>query len=259
MKSRLLAGIAAAVLAVIGAILIFAYAQGADERAVQNLEPIDVLIVQQPVPAGTAVEALAASVATERLPAAAVAGTSLKTLDDSTGLVTAVDLLPGEQLLAERLIAPEDVETPGAIEIPEGLQEVSFQLEPQRVVGGRLTAGEHVGIFMSLSEGALADEADKETTKLVIKRALITAVQRAPQAAASAEPTPPPEGEPVDESEPEDTSLPTGALLLTVAVSDSDASKIVFASEFASMWLSKAPADVADGEPRVIQKTEIYR
>ena len=55
MKSRLLAGSAAALLAVIGVILVFVYAQGADQRAVRF--PVEVLMVKAPIPAGTPVEA----------------------------------------------------------------------------------------------------------------------------------------------------------------------------------------------------------
>ena len=72
MKSRLLAGAAAVVLAIVGAMLVISYAQGADQRAVKNLEPVAVLVVKTAIPAGTPVESMTASVATEQLPAAAV-------------------------------------------------------------------------------------------------------------------------------------------------------------------------------------------
>jgi hypothetical protein len=45
-KSRLLAGAAAVVLALVGAMLVITYAQGADQRAVKNLEPVEVLVVK---------------------------------------------------------------------------------------------------------------------------------------------------------------------------------------------------------------------
>ena len=70
MKSRLLTGIAAVVLAIIGAMLVISYAQGADQRAVRNLEPVSVIVVKKAIPAGTPVGAMGASVATEQLPAA---------------------------------------------------------------------------------------------------------------------------------------------------------------------------------------------
>jgi pilus assembly protein CpaB len=258
LKSRLLAGIAALVLAVVGAILVVSYAQGADARAVQGLEPVDVLVVAKPIPAGTSVEALQPFLATEKLPGKAVAPSAVKTLAGIAGKVTAVELLPGEQLVAERLIAPEELQTSGSVQIPAGLQEVSFQLEPQRVVGGRLAPGDHVGIFISLKNGGIEAKPEKETTQLTIHKVLVTAVQRAPVATPPAQPSADGATAP-----PEDTSLPTGSLLLTVAVNDVDAGKIVYASEFtdtASLWLSKEPLNAKDsGRPGIMTKPEVYK
>jgi pilus assembly protein CpaB len=256
-KSRLLAGVAAVVLAIVGAVLMFSYAQGADQRAVQNLEPVSVLVVKQAIPAGTPVEAIKASVATEQLPGASVTGSSLKTLDDAAGKVAAVDLVPGEQLVAERLVAPEELKSSGSVKVPAGLQEVSFQLEPQRVVGGRLTPGDHVGVFISMEEGGNEAKADKETTKLSVHKALVTAVQRAPEAPAAAEPAPAAGTEPA--TAPRDSTLPTGSLMLTVAVNDVDAAKIIFAAEYAKIWLTREPLDAQDSGPRIIQRPEVYK
>ena len=185
-------------------------------------------MVKKAVPAGTPVEALKASVASEKLPGKAVTKSALKNLDGLAGKVTAVELVPGEQLVAERLIAPEELKASGSWRSQAGLQEVSFQLEPQRVVGGRIAPGDHVGIFINLKAGGLEAKPDKETTQLTIHKVLVTAVQRAPVATPSPQP-------PADGSAPpaEDMSLPTGSLMLTVAVNDVDATKIVYAAEFA--------------------------
>jgi pilus assembly protein CpaB len=257
-KSRLIAGLAAVLLAVIGAILVFTYAQGADQRAVQNLDPVDVLVVKQAVPAGTPVESIKASVTTEKLPGTAVAKTALRTLDDSAGKVSAVDLVPGEQLVAERLVAPEALKSQGSVKIPAGLQEVSFQLEPQRVIGGRLAPGDYVGVFISMDKGGIETKPDKETTQLSIHKVLVTAVQRAPEASPSPQPTPS-GGAAAPAADPRDSALPTGILMLTVAVSDVDASKIIFAGEFAKIWLSKEPLDAKDSGPRIMQRGDLYK
>lgn len=256
MKSRLLAGTAAVVLAIVGAMMVVSYAQGADERAVKDLEPVAVLIVKTAIPAGTPVESMAASLATQQLPAAAVTPSSLSSLDSSPGKVAAVDLVPGEQLVAERLVDPEDVKASGSVDIPAGLQEVSFQLEPDRVVGGRLAPGDRVGIFVSLDGGGLENKADQKTTKLTVRKVLVTAVQRAPEAAAAAAPS---ASAGPDTANPRDTTLPVGSLMLTVAVSDVDAAKIVFAAEYAKMWLSKEPLGATDSGSRIIQPSEVYK
>ncbi len=48
-------------------------------------------------------------------------------------------------------------------------------------------------------------------------------------------------------------------LLLTVAVNDVNASKIVFASEFATLWLSKEPLNAKESGPGIMQKSEVYK
>ena len=257
MKSRLLAGIAAVVLAVIGVVLVVSYANSADQRAVRDLEPVGVLVVTADVPAGTTVEALAASVKTQQLPSTAVSDSSLTSLDEVAGKVTSTDLVVGEQLVAERLVAPEDVQAGGTVDVPKGLQEISFQLEPQRVVGGRIVPGDHVGIIILMADGGLEDEPEEPSADLVLPKTLVTHVQGAPQPAESTAPADPaadPAAAPA-----EDTALPTGSLMLTVAVSDEDAVKIAFASENATMWLTKQTDKTEDTDPGTITKTEVYK
>ena len=47
--------------------------------------------------------------------------------------------------------APTSCRRPAPSHVPAGLQEVSVLLEPQRAVGGRLAAGDTVGVFVSLA------------------------------------------------------------------------------------------------------------
>ncbi|MDQ0663507.1 pilus assembly protein CpaB [Arthrobacter ulcerisalmonis] len=251
MKSRMLAGVAAIVLAIIGAVLIVSYAQGADQRAVADMNPSGVLVVTKEVPAGSSLDVVKASVSQQQLPGTAVAKTALKNLDDSVGKVAAVDLVPGEQLLAERLVAPGDVKSQGAVQIPAGLQEVTFELEPKRVVGGRLNVGDHVGIALNYAAGADKTKAGDPTTQLTVRKALVTAVQRAPQATPSAKPT--------DGTNPQDTTLPEGSFMITVAVSDLDANKIIFTSINGELWLTKEPLDAQDNGPRIERKDNVYK
>lgn len=256
MKSRLLAGVVAVLLAIVGAVIVVSYAQGADQRAVSSLDPVGVLVVTKAVPAGSPVEALKGSVALKELPGTAVAETALNTLDGAAGKVTSADLVPGEQLLAERLVSPEELKTLGSVPVPAGLQEVSFQLEPQRVVGGRLAAGDTVGIFITMPSGGIEGKPEQETVQLSIRKALVTAVQRAPEGAAAA-PAPSASAEPAPD--PRDVNLPTGLLMVTVAVNDINADKIVFASEFAAIWLSREPLDAEDSGPRVMTRSDLYK
>ncbi|WP_026545630.1 Flp pilus assembly protein CpaB [Arthrobacter sp. 35/47] len=263
MKSRLIAGVAAIVLALVGAVMVFAYANRADARAVEDLEPVDVLVVQAEVPAGTPVADLAASVATTQLPGKSVADTALPTLEGSAGMVTAVDLVPGEQLVAERLVKPEDLVTPGSVEVPAGLHEVSILVEPQRIAGGRVAPGDYVGVFMSMGAGGSEGEEEggessgsEKSTQLVVPRVLVSSVQRAP------EPAPAAEGVEMTEEEiaaAEAEALPSGSLMVTIALNPDQATRLVFASEFESIWLSKATAAEGDAPPFIVNDEELYR
>ncbi|GAB3568097.1 hypothetical protein GCM10027405_29430 [Arthrobacter alkaliphilus] len=259
MKSRLLPGAVAVLLAIIGVVLVFNYAQGADERAVKGLDPVEVLVVKQAVPAGTPVEALQASLTTEKIPGSAAAKTALHTLADSAGKVAAVDLVPGEQLLSERLVAPAALKSAGDPKVPAGLQEVSFQVEPQRMVGGRLSPGDHVGVYISMDKGGSDSKPDKETTQVVIHKAVVTAVQRAPQPASGGAASPAPTPTAGATANPQDSVLPTGSLIVTIAVTDVDASKVIFAAEFAKIWLTREPLDAKENPPRIIQRPGVYQ
>ncbi|WP_285248649.1 Flp pilus assembly protein CpaB [Pseudarthrobacter sp. efr-133-R2A-89] len=249
MKSRMLAGVSAVVLAIIGAVLIVTYAQGADARAMKDMDPTGVLVVTKAVPAGSSFDIVQASVAVQQVPATAVSKTALKNLDDSAGKVAAVDLVPGEQLLAERLVDPQDAKSSGSVKVPAGMQEVTFELEAKRVVGGRIEAGDHIGIGFSFSAGADKTKPGEATTQLTLRKILVTAVQRAPQ----------PSAKPTDGSNPQDTTLPQGSFMVTVAVSDIDATKIIYSSNNGDLWLTKEPLDAQDNGGFIARKDTVYK
>ncbi|KSU78927.1 pilus assembly protein CpaB [Pseudarthrobacter enclensis] len=251
MKSRLLAGTAAVALALVGALIMLVYANGADQRAMASTNPRKVLVVEKAIPAGTPVHDMAASLVIQDVPATAIAATAVTSLDGKAGTVAAVDLVPGEQLLAERLIAPEDVKAKSGVEIPAGLQEVTFELEPKRVVGGRLEAGDHIGIALNYKEGADKGKVDAETSQLTLRKVLVTAVQRAPQSSGTEKPA--------DGSNPQDTTLPQGSFMVTVAVNDIDASKIIFTSINGELWLTKEPLDAKDNGGFIARKDTVYK
>lgn len=240
MKSRLVAGAAALVAAIIGVVLVISYAGGADARAQAGMKPTDVLVVTKPVPAGTTADQLGDFVQLKTLPASAIASTALHSLDGTSGKVVSTALQPGEQLLSDRLVAPNSLSAPGTVPVPAGLQEVSFQLGPDRAVGGRIQAGDVVGIFLSFDHGALPS-GGPESTQLTFHTVLITSVQggQAPSSDNSGKPA-------------------TAPLLITAAVTDAQATKIVFAAQFGTIWLSKEQQN-AQGPTTTIDRGKVYQ
>jgi pilus assembly protein CpaB len=236
-KTRILAGFVMAVLAVAGLVLVTTYVGTADARALDDQEPREVYLVTAPIPAGTPVAEFGESIARHTVPAAVVPDGALSSLDGQSGKVAGVDLQPGEQLLGSRLVDPQALEAPGTVPVPDGLQEVTVQLEAPRVIGGQLAAGDRVGFFVSF-EG---DDNRQARTAKDLDKILVTSVQGAPTAAA------PVEGEAgAETSGSEAPAVPEGSLLVTFAVNADTAEKIVYASEFGRIWLSLEPEDAEE-------------
>ena len=237
---RLLAALAALLLAAVGTVVLLAYVRGADERALEGVESIEVLVVDEFVPAGTPGDELADRVRTTLVPAkTAVDGrvTDLRQLD---GLVADVDLQPGEQLLAARFTDPAERGAPGTVPVPEGMSEFSVLLDPQRVVGGRLAAGDTVGIYLSL-----VFEDGTATTHAVQHSVLVTQVQ-----GATAVP-----GEGVQEAAAE---TPVSALMVTLALVSRDAEQVLFGAEHGSLWLALEPEGADTGGTSVLTQGNVY-
>ncbi|MGJ9404127.1 Flp pilus assembly protein CpaB [Arthrobacter sp. KK5.5] len=244
MRSRLLAGAAALLLALIGLILVYSYAQGADQRAMAGMEPVDVLVVQTPVPEGASLTVLEESVVTSKLPQSAVPDSALRSLEGQEGRVAGTNLVAGEVLVPDRLVDPADLQEPGSVPVPQGMQEVTFALDPQRMVGGKVNAGDTVGVFVSFDDGAVEDDPKLSTTQRVFHQVLVTTVQRAEATA--------------DEPAENAAALPAGTMLVTVAVKDVDAAKIVYSAEFGRIWLTKEADHAAKEPPTVIRKSDVY-
>ena len=239
MRRRLLAALAALVLAALGAVVLLAYVRGADARALAGVQTVDVLVVDRPVPEGTPGEELAELVRTERLPARAAVPGAVTDLDELAGRVATVDLQPGEQLLAARFAPPEDLSVPGTVAPPEGAAEVSLLLEPQRAVGGRLAAGDTVGVHVSLDG----------QTDVFLSRVLVTQVQGAPVAVADGEAT---------DTASSGGAAPSASLMVTLGLRPEAAEAVVFGMEHGTVWLSLEPEGVDTSGTEVLTPANVY-
>jgi pilus assembly protein CpaB len=244
-RRRLLAAVAALVLALLGALVLVAYARAADSRAMAGLATAQVLVVTAPISSGTPADQLAGSVRSELVPVKAAVPGRVRSLSTLRGQVTTVDLEPGEQLLAGRFAAPSQLRTPGTVAVPDGDQELSIQLAPQRAMGGRLAAGDEVAIFVSskLPDGT-------GVTHVVLHHVLVTQVQGAVAAA-----TAPGKSAAADGAQ---SATPSQDLMITLAVTAKEGEPIVWAMENGAVWLSLEPAGADTGGTAVVSPGDIY-
>lgn len=243
MKIRLLSALIALILAIAGAVLIATYVQGANQRALAGTKTQAVLVVAKPIAADTPASGLAPYLEVKQIPVEAMADGAMATLTGITNEVTAVALVPGEQLLRSRLVPPSAVQASGSVKVPAGLQTVTVQLDPAQSVGASIAAGDTVGVFISSSG----------ITKLEIQHVLVTRVQGAPAPAATG--TTGTTGTTATSGTTATTGttaspgtgtssdpVPTADMLVTFAASGDDAEKILYASQFGTIWLSIEPA-----------------
>ena len=238
MRRRLLAALAALVLALLGTLILVGYARGADARALKGVQTVSVLVVAEKIPSGTPAAQIQAKVHSELVPAKAAADGRVTDLQDLKGEVTTVDLQPGEQLLTCRFAAPADVR--GSSGLPEGKQEISVLLEAQRAVGGQLKAGDTVGVYLSLKQPD-----GTATTHAVLHQVQVTGV----------------EGGVSQNSAKQGSSGQSGSgasVMVSLAVTAKQAEAVVFGQEHGTLWLSLEPKGADTAGTSVVTGGNIY-
>ncbi|MEZ2390744.1 Flp pilus assembly protein CpaB [bacterium RCC_150] len=255
MKARLLGGIAALVVAIIGTVMLMIYVQGADKRALANTETEDVYVIEREIPAGTPTAKFGDSIIKKAVPKAAIAADTVTNLGDLGSKVSSIDFMPGEQLLASRMVDPNSLAGPGRVQVPTGLQEVTVKLPIERVVGGHLAAGDTVGMMLSFKADDKANAPDQ--TSFTFNKVLVTAVQDAGGAITdSSNSSSQSNGGALNSNKASGTN---GGYLVTVARSAVDVQKIVYAAEFGSIYLSKEPSGATEGATDVIDRGRVFK
>lgn len=238
MNRRLVSAIAAGVLAVLGAVLLITYVNTAEERAMSGMDPIEVLVVSSTIARGTPAEEIAEFVTTEQLPRSAVGPDPVRSLAELSGRVAVSDLQPGEQLLSARFATRQALERFGGIPAPKGYHSVTLALDAPRIVGGTITPGDTVGVFVTLGN----------QTHLTLHNIVVTRVQ------GGLGSTQPDEGT----SDPDAAPVPDGGAMITMALTAAQAETVVYAAEHGSIWLSiEDPTTPKDGT-RIVTSENFY-
>ena len=225
MNRRVLTIVGAVLLTLFGTVLLVAYVNTAERRALAGEELTTVLVTTEEIAANVAAAELGDRVAREEVPRDMRPEDAVTTLDELGNRVTAVNLLPGETLRAGRFQSPDQARTADGVEIPEGTQIVTLSLEPQRALGGRVTAGQLVGVMLSVDQAEIPNQANPaetivadQTTGMVLNQVLVTDVSGG-----------------VDE----ETGQAEGAVMVSFALDESDAERLVFGAEHGRVWLTE--------------------
>ncbi len=280
MRRRIIGIVLAVLLAFVGTLALVRYVKSAKDDAIRPEEQVKVLIVQNDVRQGAPVSEVLDNVKVVEVPRRLVAPgalTDLVSLDSS--LVTAVEFLEGDQILASRFIDPRTLVN---VEVPKGLQEITFAFTPERAIGADLQAGDSVGVLFSFepfdlntsgtpsqptettvagdpTQTTVAPTRTPNTTHFVLHKILVTGVKFSKQDSVRAS-----EIQSSNEDQSTDTTVaavvaeaPADQLLVTMAVSAAEAEQLVFAAEFGSIWLTLEGPDASEEGTRILTLAQV--
>ncbi|WP_427129821.1 RcpC/CpaB family pilus assembly protein [Pseudarthrobacter sp. S9] len=229
-----------------------------------STETENVYIVQKAIPAGASTDAIASSVTRRAVPKLALAENNVTDLASLGSKVTAVALMPGEQLLSSRMVEENAFLGPSRVQVPSGLQELTLKLPIERVAGGALKAGDTVGVFLSLEEAAAAGADGQAGTKssktqLTFHKVLVTAAQFSDGAATQTGTSDSGSGTSQASSTSSSKAQTDGTYLITLARNSADAERIVFAAEFGKVYLSREPGDALETSAGFVDTSRLFR
>ena len=229
MNKRLVAALLAGLLALVGVVVLVAWAKNANERAYEGADLVKVVRVTSAVPEGTKAGELSGSTEIASLPSDAVPQGAVRELGDVAGLSTSTSLKPGEVLLESRMSTP-GASGKGGADVPKGYQEISIALEAERVVGGTVKEGDHVGVL-----GTYETKDGRTFASWTRHNVIVTKVAG-------------------------DASLEKGAIVMvTLAVKTLDAEKIAFTKDFGKVWLTKENSDTETSGERLITPKDVLK
>ncbi|MET0862670.1 MAG: RcpC/CpaB family pilus assembly protein [Microbacterium sp.] len=244
MKTRLIGAILAVILAVIGTVVLTGYVRGAEARASAGAEMVSVYIVTKPIPAGMKATDATAMIGVKEIPALAAVQGRVTKLSQLEGTVSDVALVPGEQLLRDRWVDPEDRDD-SDVALPEGMQEVSIALPVEHVVGGTVRAGDTVGIVVSATVKMPPDDKEIPLTEQIFHKVLVLDVQKGSST-------------PVETDGKEASDVTYDTIMVTLARPTDDIQKIVWGQEFGSVWLTIEPEAADEEGSRPIDAGQVF-
>ncbi|WP_151082732.1 Flp pilus assembly protein CpaB [Nocardioides cynanchi] len=232
MDRRRLLLILAVFVAVIGTALVFLYVRGADSRAKSSVSNIQVLEATSNVAAGEKYDdALAAGkISLQPVPKDfAVANTGYQTsVDTLKGKIASVPIFAGQVIVASQF-GDTVVATSSSLAIPPGMIAISVNLTDPDRVAGNIQNGQNVAIFVTGQLLAKANSGtsssttstDIQATRLLLPKVTVLNVG-SPQ---------PPTTTTSTDSNGTQTTEQLPRTLLTIAVTQKDAQKVIVASK----------------------------
>jgi pilus assembly protein CpaB len=216
MNRRRAAGIGAAVLlGIVGAAGAISWANSTKDSAEASQAQTAVVIVDTRVPKGADANTIKNAVHQGTVQQNSLAPGALTSEDQIGAQVALADLLPGDQLVKDRLGAKVD-------ELPAGTVEMALKLEAERAVGGTLTPGSFVDVYVSTDKDDMNGTRVPAATALAFQKVKVTNIQTAAT------------------TTDERGAVKASSFIVTLSLT-ADQQKLVAGAEFGHIWLVREP------------------
>ncbi|HEX6076965.1 MAG TPA: Flp pilus assembly protein CpaB [Micromonosporaceae bacterium] len=245
MIRRVLAIVIAVVLAVLGTTIVLGYVSYADARAIAGKKAVTVMVAKQRIPAGTSGARIRADGLAEpvRMPAETVPPGTLDQVGQELDDLVVTSDVQGSQLLLRGMFG-DAVKSTGGLAIPEGKMAVSVQLLSPEQVAGFVRPGATIAIFDTFTmagnnrvpsgEGLGRAKSDNHATRVLLPRVEVLAV-----GTYGVEGTRTSNGKTTRRASTGSRSdSGQAAVLVTVAVTQSEAERLVHAVRTGTLYLA---------------------
>ena len=245
MKRRVLTVALAILLAVLGTAGVLAYVHKANARALEGMRPVSVLVAQGQIPAGTSAGSAQQQglLRSEMLPASSVPLNAVRSITPALGsLVMSAEVSSGQLLLRPMLVTSAQATATGAMAIPKGMVALTIPLCLPEAVAGYVQPGSQVAVFdtyptkkaslqESCNQSGQSNQAQgpgAAVTRIVLPRVQVLAVGQAAASGTTSTSTTASGGAFSHNSQTDPTaSAPTGTVLVTLAVSQANAERLI--------------------------------
>ncbi|MGZ4445860.1 MAG: Flp pilus assembly protein CpaB [Actinomycetes bacterium] len=215
MDRRRILLVAAALVAALGTLLVFLYVRGADARARAQFSTVQVLRVVAPISPGETIDTALANgkLALQPVPKDQLLAGAQSNIDSLRGLVALTTLYPGEQVIPDKFGGEAEAASP--LQIPKGQMAISVNLTDPARVAGFVNPGSQVTVFLNGTD----TRSGQAFTRVLLPRVTVLGVgSTTPVSTTTTDTT----GQQTTEQLPR--------TLLTLALDQRDAQKVLFAS-----------------------------
>lgn len=216
MDRRRILLVVAVVVALLGTALVFLYVRGADARAEDRFDTVDVLRAVAPIEAGETIDDAAANGKLALQPVARdyLLPNYQTSVESLAGSVATVRILAGEQIVTDKFGAEAEAQA-SALSLSKGEIAISLSLSDTARVAGFINPGSEVAIFLNGT-----DPSGAAYSRLLLPKVQVIAVGSTSTTQTT---TTSPEGTQTTEELPK--------TLMTLALNQADAERVLFAQD----------------------------